>query len=74
MFSRSYDFKPNLAADLASSDIVISHAGAVQGSAVVVQQLWVLLTGAGSVLEALVAKKRLLVVVNRYAKHQYWFG
>merc|ERR1711865_559938 len=41
-----YSFKPNLAADLASSDIVISHAGA------------------GSVLEALVAKKRLLVVVN----------
>jgi beta-1,4-N-acetylglucosaminyltransferase len=41
-----YRFKPNLGADIAGADIVISHAGA------------------GTVMECLRARKRMVVVVN----------
>lgn len=42
----SYDYKPDISKDMATADLVISHAGS------------------GSILEALRAKKKLLVVVN----------
>ncbi|KAJ3189380.1 N-acetylglucosaminyldiphosphodolichol N-acetylglucosaminyltransferase catalytic subunit alg13 [Gaertneriomyces sp. JEL0708] len=43
----AYAFKPNLAQDVESADLIISHAGT------------------GSILEALYARKKLIVVVNQ---------